>query len=112
MKHIIDELSQLHFNGEFGCTFCKFPGETLENGNKSYYPYILVHMQTDLRTHEEIKNKIETQDFTKGIKSVSSLLLLPGFRLSSGQVVDSFHNAYEGAAKRLMELTTLSAQHP
>lgn len=102
------------FNGQHGCDWCKFPGETMNNGGPPtrYYPY---RGPPTMRTAtKQVKYAIKSVDKNgkvKGVKGPSVISILPTFDPVRGIAVDFMHCVCLGVMRQFVHLWMDSKQH-
>lgn len=102
------------FNGQHGCDWCEFPGETMNNGGPPtrYYPY---RGPPTMRTAtKQVKYAIESVDeneVVKGVKGPSIISILPTFDPVRGIAVDFMHCVCLGVMRQFVHRWMDTKQH-
>lgn len=93
-----------YLNGRSACLYCHIQNES--------FVYALKNDLRDMRTEESIRHDMRqayenysngVNENVRGFQGLSSLLLLPEFKISIGVVVDVMHCAYLGVMKQHTE---------
>ena len=90
------------YNGEFGCSWCKLPGQVVNKGKGHcrVYPFKR-NLESILRNSEEHRRQLMDGSLPQGAKCQSALLELKGFDIFEGAVVEAMHCVYGGVMKTL-----------
>ena len=102
------------FNGENGCDWCEFPGETAANAQPPtrYYPYRGPPKKRTKRKQMRYTLKsIRENEAVKGVKGPSIIGILPTFDPVRGVAVDYMHCVCLGVMRQFLNLWMDSKQH-
>ncbi|XP_051167820.1 uncharacterized protein LOC127289003 isoform X2 [Leptopilina boulardi] len=95
-----DVLRMKRFNGENGCQLCLAPGQ--RENDTWVYPALPFVERTDASIRTDGLAALQQGHAVNGVKGVSALTTFPEFDMRDGVGVDVAHNAFLGAAKRLV----------
>ena len=95
------------FNGQHGCDWCEFEGETVVTNNGPpvrYYPYRTPVVMRTARKQATYALEVTAAEPVKGVKGVAVADLLPSFDTVRGTVVDYMHSVCQGVMRQMVEL--------
>ena len=95
------------FNGQHGCDWCEFEGETVVTNNGPpvrYYPYRTPVVMRTARKQATYALEATAAEPVKGVKGVAVADLLPSFDSVRGTVVDYMHSVCQGVMRQMVEL--------
>ena len=95
------------FNGQHGCDWCEFEGETVVTNNGPpvrYYPYRTPVVMRTARKQARYALEATAAEPVKGVKGVAVADLLPSFDTVRGTVVDYMHSVCQGVMRQMVEL--------
>ncbi|XP_039309929.1 uncharacterized protein LOC120358747 [Solenopsis invicta] len=94
-------LQNIHqYNGEYGCSYCLCPGETVNVGNGNACIYVEEGRKRSKNQHEQDAIKAVTEHtIVRGVKGVSLLMLLPVFNIIKSFPPEYMHSVLLGVAK-------------
>ncbi|XP_028418236.1 uncharacterized protein LOC114543472 [Dendronephthya gigantea] len=102
------------FNGDSGCDWCEFPGETIANAHPPtrYYPYRgPPKKRTKRKQMRYTLQSIEENVVVKGVKGPSVIGILPTFNPVRGVAVDYMHCVCLGVMRQFLNLWMDSKQN-
>ena len=103
------------FNGEYGCSWCEDPGQSIPKGRGHCRVYPSSDEGSKLRTHKgmlaDARKAFADDECVRGVKGPSQLRRLPHFDLVSGFVVDNIHCIDLGVARQLGHLWFDTTNH-
>ena len=102
------------FNGQHGCDWCEFPGETMNNGGPPtrYYPYRgPPRMRSATKQLQYALKSTDKNEVVKGVKGASVISMLPSFDPVRGVAVDFMHCVCLGVMRQFVNLSMESKQH-
>jgi hypothetical protein len=102
------------FNGQYGCDWCEFEGETVpSNGGPPvrYYPHRTPVIMRTAKKQAAYALEATPKDPIKGVKGMTLADLLPTFDTVRGTTTDYMHSVCQGVVKLMVGLWVDSRHH-
>ena len=94
------------FNGANGCTFCYADGARIGERRPVRYKYNDGHAvdRTDAEIRQDARLAHQTNQLHRVVKTVSAMIMVPGFDLRVRQLVEAMHCLWGGNFKKLYNI--------
>lgn len=110
-RSILQNMTQ--FNGQYGCSLCRNPGEQVQKGNGTVreYPYKDVPKRDHASTISDAREALHTTKSVRGVKGPTCLINIPHFGIISGMPPDIMHNVHLGVVRQMASRWLESENH-